>query len=92
MSISRRGIFSAAALVFGVACFAVSGCTSYATPEQMYQLEQRQTDIKKTMNRAVNLKDEKAALEKRVADRKRAIEECAKLKQEATSNLTKIGK
>jgi deoxyadenosine/deoxycytidine kinase len=92
MKLRKRHHLLALALLLAAAGLTAAGCTSYATPEQLRFLEQKQTEIKKTMNRAVNLKDEKAALEKRIADRKRAIEECNKLKQEVTSNITKIQK
>lgn len=76
-------------VVFGAAV-AFVGCGG-VTEEQYAQLDALKKEVASLEKQASSLKDERARLEKEIADKTKKLEECAKLKQETSSNLNKIG-
>ncbi|MBE2280355.1 MAG: hypothetical protein IAE91_08190 [Ignavibacteriaceae bacterium] len=69
----------------------VTGCTSYASEEQLAALEQLKREVRSAQDNLDALKKEKANIESEISKKNAKLEECNKLKQEASANLKKLG-
>lgn len=68
----------------------VSGCGPSA--EQLAQLEAKKKEVRALELQADGLKDERARIEKEIAEKNKRVEECNKLKAETQANLAKVKK
>lgn len=81
----------AVACIVGFGALMLSGCGG-VTEEQLAQLEAKKKEVKSLEMQANGLREEKARLEKEIADKEKKLVECNKLKQETQANLQKIQK
>ncbi len=88
MKINVRVI--AGVFLFAFGSLLISACG--VSEEQLAQLEAKKKEVKSLELQANGLKDERARLEKEIADKNKKIDDCNKLKQEVKSNLEKIKK
>ncbi|MBI2417609.1 MAG: hypothetical protein HYV28_06840 [Ignavibacteriales bacterium] len=68
----------------------VSGCGLSA--EELQQLEMKKKEVRALELQANGLKDERARIEKEIAEKNKRVEECNKLKAETQANLSKVKK
>ncbi len=83
-------------LIAGVCLFAfgtlfLSACGG-VSEEQLAALDAKKKEVKQLELQANGLKDERARLEKEIADKNKKVDDCSKLKQEVKANLEKIKK
>ncbi len=80
------------AAVLGVSVFGLAGCSSGPSAEQLEQLSKLRNEVSQMEKQINGLKDEKAKLERDIAERNKQLEECAKVRQETEANLRKMTK
>ncbi len=71
--------------------FFFSACSG-VSEEQLIALNKKKQEVQKLELQANGLKDERARLEKELAEKNKKIEDCNKLKQEVKANLSQIKK
>ena len=69
----------------------LSGCGD-VSDAQMKELNDLRASVKSLESQANSLKDERAALEKKVEEQNRKLAECEKQKEETRANLEKLPK
>jgi septal ring factor EnvC (AmiA/AmiB activator) len=68
----------------------MSGCGG-VSDEQMAQLNDLRSNVKSLQTQTDQLKDQKASLEKDIADMNAKLQQCNKDKEETKANLQKMG-
>lgn len=86
---SLRGLMSVAVIALSVTAFV--GCGG-VTEEQLKQLDDARKEVISLEKQASSLKDERARLEREIAEKNKKLEDCAKLKAETQANLAKLPK
>lgn len=76
--------------IFSFGMLFVSGCRP--TAEELQQLEMKKKEVRELDLKANGLKDERARLEKEIAEKNKRVEECNKVKAETQANLAKVKK
>ncbi len=89
MKINVRVI--AGVFLFAFGTLLLSACGGL-TEEQLAQLEAKKKEVKSLELQANGLKDERARLEREIAEKNKKVDDCSKLKQEVKSNIEKIKK
>jgi len=87
---SKKIINMVIAIVFLVFAIGLTGCSGISD-EQVAELEALRAEVKSLDSEANSLKDQKASLEKEIADKNSRLDECAKLKAQTQQNLEKLG-
>lgn len=89
-----KSLIRKSALGLGILVVAagLTGCTKYATPEQLNQLEMKKAEIRELGKANANLQSERERLQKEIASKKARLEECEKLKSTTKANLDKLPK
>ena len=90
MQIRNRIKVLSVVCLFAFGGLLVAGCG--VSEEQLAQLEAKKKESKALELKANGLKDERARLEKEIAEKNKKLEECNKVKQETQANLDKIKK
>ena len=86
----KKMINSALVVVMIAGVIGFTGCSGISD-EQVAELEALRAEVKALDKEVGSLKDQKAALEKEIADKNAKLDQCAKLKAETKANLEKIG-
>ncbi len=88
MKLNIRLLAGACLLAFGSLLISACGVSE----EQLAQLEMKKKEVKNLEIQANGFKDERARLEKEIADKNKKVDDCSKTKQEVKANLDKIKK
>jgi cell division protein FtsB len=80
----------AGALLFAFGTLLISACG--VSKEEIAALDAKKQEVKQLELQANGLKDERARLEKEIADKNKKVDDCSKVKQEVNANLDKIKK
>lgn len=75
-----------------VAVIGFSGCTKYASQEELTQMNQMKQEIASMETNVNTLKSEKTKLDREIAEKNAKLEQCAKDKAETKKNLEKLPK
>jgi septal ring factor EnvC (AmiA/AmiB activator) len=78
--------------VISVAVIGFSGCTKYASEEELAQLGKLKQEVASMETNVNTLKSEKTKLEREIAEKNAKLEQCAKDKAETKANLEKLPK
>lgn len=76
--------------IFAGATALISGCGG-VSDEEMAQLNDLRSNVKSLQSTTDQLKDQKAQLEKDIADMNAKLQQCNKDKEETKANLDKMG-
>ncbi len=70
----------------------ISSCTSYATKEEVQQLDEKKATVKSMENKVVELTNEKKKVEQEVQQKKQKLDQAKKEKEEVLKRLEAIEK
>jgi septal ring factor EnvC (AmiA/AmiB activator) len=90
MKIIKLARNTAVVAVFALTVAVMSGCGGVSDAE-MQQLQDLRSEVNSLQSQADQLKDQRASLEKEIADRNSKLQQCDKAKEETKANLSKMG-
>ena len=90
MKIIKLARNTAVVAVFALTVAVMSGCGGVSDAE-MQQLQDLRSEVNSLQSQADQLKDQRASLEKEIADRNSKLQQCEKDKEETKANLSKMG-
>jgi len=87
----KKVVISSLSVAVLVGSLSLAGCSG-VSEEQMAQLQALRTEVKALEKEIADAKNDKAKIEREIAEKNAKLDECNKLKAEIKKNLDKMGK